>query len=380
MDSIPDDPIRRSRTGARRGGPLRLGISRHLLIGAAVAAVAASCGSVHHASAPSTTSSTVAPSTTTTSTTVRPTTTTAPPRVSPLTGMAQPDAAQLAMPAVVVKIDNVDAARPQTGLAQADVVYEEEVEGGLTRLAAIFQSSYPTLVGPVRSGRLTDEGIMDDLNHPVYVFSCTNGIFLPILDSQPATPVNADNQGGLFWRVGSNAPHNVFTSVAKDATVSTTHVPPAPLWSFLHPGQAFGAGAATPAAQIAITFPAASIGWTYSAAAHAWLRTQNGTVDLDSAGHQVAATNVLLMFVPYVTSGMATGEGLPPAPIPEGLLTGSGPLWAFNGSSVVRGTWTRPSLTTPASFTTANAKPIALAPGQTWIELVPLGTLPTVTP
>jgi hypothetical protein len=377
MDSIPGQPPDSSRRCGRAG---RRRILRLLLMGAASATVAAACGSVHHASAP-TTSSRVAPSTTTTSTTVRPTTTTAPPpAVSPLTGVAQPNAAQLAMPAVVVKIDNVDAARPQTGLANADIVYEEEVEGGLTRLAAIFQSSYPTLVGPVRSGRLTDEGIMDDLNHPVYVFSGTNRIFLPILDSQPATPVNADNQGSLFWRVGSNAPHNVFTSVAKDATVSTTHAPPAPLWSFLHPGQPFGAGAATPAAQIAITFPAASIGWTYSAPAHAWLRTQNGTVDLDSAGHQVAAENVLLMFVSYVTSGMATGEGLPPAPIPEGIMTGSGPLWAFNGSSVVRGTWTRPSLTSHASFTTANGKAIALAPGPTWVELVPLGTLPAVVP
>ena len=101
---------------------------------------------------------------------------------------------------MVVKIDNVDAARPQTGPNQADVVYEEEVEGGLTRLAAVFQSQYPAVVGPVRSGRLTDEAIADDLNHPVFAYSGTNAIFLPILRSQPLTDVDDDNHPNLFYR------------------------------------------------------------------------------------------------------------------------------------------------------------------------------------
>ena len=116
---------------------------------------------------------------------------------------------------MVVKIDNVDAARPQSGINQADVVYEEEVEGGLTRLAAVFQSQYPAVVGPVRSGRLTDEGIADDLNHPVFAYSGTNAIFLPILRSQPVTDVDDDNHPGLFYRSNLNvAPHNLYANVA----------------------------------------------------------------------------------------------------------------------------------------------------------------------
>ena len=102
---------------------------------------------------------------------------------------------------MVVKIDNVDAARPQTGVNQADVVYEELVEGGLTRLAAVFQSQYPTVVGPVRSGRLTDEGIADDLNHPVFAYS-GHQRHLPARSSasQPVTDVDDGNRPDLFWR------------------------------------------------------------------------------------------------------------------------------------------------------------------------------------
>lgn len=340
-------------------------------------AIAASCSSSHKKAAAPPPVTTV-PST---STTLAPaTTTTTPPRVAPLTGLPEASSAQLSAPAVVVKIDNVDAARPQTGLNQADVVYEEEVEGGLTRLGAIFQSTYPALVGPVRSGRLTDEGIADDLAHPVYVFSGTNAIFLPILDSQPLTAVNDDNEGAMFWRVGDNEPHNLFTNVAKDATLSSTHVPPPHLWNFLSTGQTFGGGLATPAAQVSITFPAASVSWAYNPAAHGWLRTQNGTPDVDSTGAQIKSTNLVLMFVSYVTSGTAVGEGGPPTPIPEGILTGSGTVWALDGSSLVKGTWSRPSLTTPAKLVGASGLPIALSPGNTWIELVPVGTTPTVQP
>ena len=119
---------------------------------------------------------------------------------------------RLVAPAVVVKIDNVDAARPQTGVNQADVVYEEMVEGGLTRLAAIFQSQYPTVVGPVRSGRLTDAGIADDLNHPVLAYSGTNAIFLPILQSQPLTGSTPRTTRPSFYRNGNLAAHRTTPS------------------------------------------------------------------------------------------------------------------------------------------------------------------------
>jgi Protein of unknown function (DUF3048) N-terminal domain/Protein of unknown function (DUF3048) C-terminal domain len=342
----------------------------------ALVSVTAGCSGHHKAAAPPPT--TVA----TTTTTVAPSTTThpKPPPRQPLTGLPQGNRAQFNAVAVVIKVDNVDQARPQTGINQADVVYEEMVEGGLTRLAAIYQSQYPAVVGPVRSGRLTDMGIIDDLNHPVYAYAGANGNEIPVLYAQPATNLNINNRGDLFYRSGFNAPHNLFTHVAALAASSTTHAPPGPLFSYLAAGHPFAGALVGPAATVTIGFPNASVGWTYSASERGWLRTQNGTPDVDSAGRPVDPANVVIEFVPYITAGIAGGEGVPPAPIPEGLQTGSGAAWVFSAGKVVRGTWTRPALTTPAVFKDGRGAVISLTPGQTWVELVPAGTVPAVTP
>jgi hypothetical protein len=350
------------------------------VVGAA-ALLAAACGSSGHrhvaAALPPTTP---APTTTTVAPTTTATTRPAPP-VSPLTGLPQPNPTQLRSPAVVVKIDNVDAARPQANINGADVVYEEEVEGGLTRLAAVFQSSYPDPIGPIRSGRLTDIAIIDDLNHPVFAYAGTNGLFLPQLRAQPVTDLDIDNHGELFYRGGSApAPHNLYARTTALAAASTTHAPPPALFPYLAPGQAFHGAGVAPAAGVTVSFPAATAAWTYDPASKTWKRAQNGTADVDQAGQQINATNVVLQFVSYFTSAWATGEGGPPAPIPEGQLLGNGQAWVLSGGKVVKGTWSRPGLPNVTAYADAKGAPIAVAPGRTWIELVPVGQTPAVTP
>ncbi len=203
----------------------------------AVTVMAAACSSGHKKAAlPTTTSSTSPP---TVATTVAPTTTTTVPATYPLTGLPAANRVQQHSPAVVIKIDNVAAARPQTGIQYADIVYDAEVEGGLSRLAAVFQSAYPAQDGPVRSGRLTDEGVSDDLNRPVLVFAGTNGIFMPILQAQPVTLVTATNYPNQFVRVGNNAPHNLFSNVAQLAALSATRTAPNPLFTYRPAGAPF---------------------------------------------------------------------------------------------------------------------------------------------
>jgi hypothetical protein len=301
--------------------------------------------------------------------------------VAPLTGLPQPNKAQLNAPAVVVKIDNLDAARPQTGLNQADIVYEEMVEGGLTRLAAIFQSQYPAVVGPVRSGRLTDEGIADDLNHPVFAYSGTNGVFLPILRAQPFTDVDDSNWPSEFYRVAYKvAPHNLFTNAAALAQRSTTHTGPHPLFTYRSNSTPFTGAGITPAAGITINFPAALIQWTYSPATHLWLRDQNSTLDVDSTGAQLSAANVVVEFIPYSSSLEESGEGTADVPIPTGNMVGAGTAWYFSAGHLVKGTWSRSSLTTVTTWKDGAGHTVALTAGRTWVELVPVGTTPTVAP
>ena len=138
-------------------------------------------------------------------------TTTPPPAVAPLTGLPQPDAARLARPALIVKIDNVQDARPQAGITKADVVFEEEVEGGLTRLAAVFQSADGDPVGPVRSTRTSDIDIVSLLNHPLYAFSGGNRRFVTEIDASGMVDVGYSARPGDYYTSRGAAPHNLYT-------------------------------------------------------------------------------------------------------------------------------------------------------------------------
>ena len=86
-----------------------------------------------------------------------------------LTGLAGPDDAQW-KPIVVVKVENNSLVRPQTGLESADLIFEELVEGGASRFAAVFQSNIPDEVGPVRSVRHVDVSLAAPIAD-VFVFS-----------------------------------------------------------------------------------------------------------------------------------------------------------------------------------------------------------------
>jgi Protein of unknown function (DUF3048) N-terminal domain/Protein of unknown function (DUF3048) C-terminal domain len=314
-----------------------------------------------------------------TTTTVAPTTTTTQPAAptAPLTGLAQPDASALNRSAVVVKIDNVVGALPQTGVTKADVVYEEMVEGGLTRLAAIFQSQLPDPVGPIRSGRTTDEGIIDDLNYPVFVYSGANTDFLAALAQQPVVNVNADTHPSLFFRAGPNvAPHNYFANATDlQAQALPGKGAPPSLFDYRTAKSAPNAGA-TPTATATVQFPSAQAVWTWQAKTGTWLRAQNGTPDLDIAGVQISAANVVIQSIPYVTALTEVGGTI----IPEGEQVGTGQAWILTKGSVVKATWTRPNLTSVATYKDSTGNPILLTPGQTWVELLPNNLTPSFTP
>jgi hypothetical protein len=375
MTYRPDDTRPRSRRPAR--ALTKATAPAGVTAVAMAAALLSGCGGHGKVATPSTTATTAAP-TTTTKAKPKPHPSS---KYAPLTGLPPANAAQLRAPAVVVKIDNVDAARPQTGVNQADVVYEELVEGGLTRLAAVFQSQYPSIVGPVRSGRLTDEGIADDLNRPVFAYSGTNAVFLPILRSQPLVDADDDNRPNEFWREPwAPIPHNMYTNVAALAKLPGTGGPPKPLFSY-HPSNVLFTGAGLGAAlAVTVGFQSASIVWSYNPHTHLWSRTQNGTADVDRGGQQLTTTNVVVEFIPYSTSLMASGEGGPPVPIPAGNMVGRGTAWFFSEGRLVRGTWSRSRLTSVTTYRDAKGHTVELTAGRTWVELVPIGSVPSVTP
>jgi hypothetical protein len=317
-----------------------------------------------------------APTTLPPTTPALPTTTTAPP-TAPLTGVLATDLSRLARPALVVKIDNAPQALPQAGLGQADVVFEEQVEGGITRFAAVFQSQDADPIGPIRSVRSTDVAIVSMLNHPLYAYSGGNTVFQAQIRAAPILDVGDDAQPGLYLRTNDRAsPHNMFTRTSGlFALAPKGSGPPSPLFSYRAAGTPSSAAGAQPDTHLAVPFPGSGgplVTWDWDGGSHSWKRGQGGGVDNDAAGHQISAANVIVQYVPYHNTGL-----IDPArnPVPEAGLVGQGDVAIFTGGAIVRGHWSKPTPDAVTSYTDPAGQPIQLAPGPTWIELPPLGTI-----
>lgn len=264
-------------------------------------------------------------------------------------------------PALVIKIDNVEPARPQVGINQADVVFEEEVEGGLTRLAAVFHSRGANPVGPIRSVRTTDVNLFSNLNRPLFSSSGGNAGTRAALADSSLVDVGPTEYPDVYYREsGRTPPHNYFsrTSDLWSSAAGSGGRPPA-LFSF-RTAEASRPTTAVASSGVDITFGSARIGYSWTGGG--WARTQAGRPHVDAAGQQATPTNVIVQFTNYGRSSADESS-------PEAIVTGSGEAWVFTNGYVVRGTWTRRNINAVTSYTDADGNPISLTPGTTWVEL-----------
>jgi hypothetical protein len=297
------------------------------------------------------------------------TTTTAPP-VAPLTGLSIADANLLARPALVVKFDNVEPkARPQAGINEADVVYEERVEGSVTRLLAIFHSTDAAPAGPVRSARTSDLGVVGPLHRPFFAWSGANAIFAERVRAANLVDVGVDKASAQYYRAKDRpAPDNLMLHATADIRglpAEASSAPPA-LFTYRTTDQAPPHLEAVRGANVTYGTSAGSapVDWTWNGTG--WDRTQKGTPHVDAAGTRISPVNVIVQFVPYASSGVNDQFG---NPIPEAQLVGEGDVWVFTAGGVVKGRWHKPTLESVTTYTDVDGAPIALTPGRTWVEL-----------
>jgi hypothetical protein len=310
----------------------------------------------------------------TASSTAPATTTTTLPPVFPLTGLPAGSSPNLNRPALVVKIENVDEARPQSGLTDADVVYEEIVEAGLSRLIVVFQSKDADPIGPVRSIRPSDPTIVKPLN-PLFAYSGGTAKFINMLHAAGITDVGVDAAPGAYYRrPGRSAPHNLYSSTARLYAKAPAGMPPPPkIFDFLGPGEQFNGAGVAPATHLVVQpGQRTSAAYDYDATNGVWRRTSNGTPQVVEGGGLVTPTNVILWFVPYVASPGdvdVVGE-----PVSVAQAIGTGDAWVLSQGKVVKGKWSKPTAEAPVAFTDAVGAPIKIAPGITWVEVQPVGT------
>jgi hypothetical protein len=290
----------------------------------------------------------------------------------PLTGLPIQDPALAARSALVVKIDNHQDARPQSGLNQADIVFEENVEH-LTRFAAVFQTTAPDPVGPIRSGRTQDVELLGSLNKPIFAWSGGNpGVTNAINSSDfivANVQTNARSASKSYRSRDRGVPHNLYAQGSGLFTMSPeTPAPPPKQFNYRKDGAVV---AGDPSAGVDLKMDGVDVSWKYDAGSGAYLRFQNGKAHNDAALGQVNASNVVVLAVDYQPSPVDTKS-------PEAQTTGKGEVFAFSAGKAVHGTWTRADRLTPYTLTADNGDPIALTPGRTWVELARVDSTTTL--
>ncbi len=287
--------------------------------------------------------------------------------LAPLTGEVVAVGSATA-PAFAAKIDNHPDARPQVGLGRADVVWEILVEGGLTRYIAVWQSDIPDVIGPIRSVRPVDPYVVSPQGG---IIAYSGGQYRFVVAMQEAPVVNAihgqsDTEDTIFRGDNARAPHNVLVRAPQIVAENSDLPAPAQQFPFAESIQAATAtkeGTAT--TRIDLRFGGSSTpAWVWSADTQTFVRYMTGgSPDRADTGEQLSAVNVVVLRVPVQVIQS----------IPTVDLIGRGEAWVSTGGATVRATWTKSSLTDQIRILDANGVAVRLAPGNTWVELVPLG-------
>jgi len=285
--------------------------------------------------------------------------------VAALTGEAI-EAGSLARPALSGKIDNHPSARPQVGLDDADIVFEELVEGGMTRYLAVWHSKLPAEIGPVRSVRPMDPEIVSPFGG-VFAYSGGQVRFVQMMQAAPVYNAihGQPDTDATFYRTSAKvAPHNVLVK-AQELIAEHLNLP-APPKMFDYAASLAESSAVVggnPVAALNTRFSGfSSPSWEWDGTQDKFLRFQtNGAADSASSGNQISATNVVVLFV-----NIEVIED-----IPTTRLVSQGKGYVATGGSVIEINWIKATAESPIVLSTNSGEAVTLGVGNTWIELLP---------
>ena len=343
--------------------PLRL-----LVLLAAAALVVAACGGGPEATPSPTPSPSPSPSPT-------PSPTPEPGPISPLNGAATAPGTDLEHRAIGVKIDNHPSARPQVGLAEADAVVEILVEGGLTRLLAVFHSQDPDGVGPIRSGRPTDATIAAALGAPLAISGAQGWVQSYIVNQ--GVDLIGHTKSTMYRTSSRRAPHNLMTDLSRlRDNADSRSLPDDPPEPWLPFGRRL-AGGAEPASSLSLSMGSrTTAGWEWTEGA--WQRSTDGvahsTVTASGDVERIAVDTILVMQMNSYTA-RPSGSG---SSVPATETVGSGTAWVFANGKFTKGSWSRDSITDGFTLTTEDGKRMPVPAGRLWVELFPSGRAITI--
>lgn len=290
----------------------------------------------------------------------------------PLTGIQGEDVGD--WPALLVKIDNHDRARPQFGINSADVVFEEIVEGGLTRFAAVFHSKETNIVGPVRSVRTSDFDLLSNFNRPLFANSGGNEAVLELLRDVDFVDVSSNADLDSYRRLTERqSPHNLVTSTRPLRVVGDDRGgggnPPI-LFARRGLDEPLPA-AAVEVKGVDIDYGVTNVRYRWDQDRNGWIRSQDGSLHVDAAGVVVAPEIVIVQVISYRRSA-ADGRS------PEAVLLGEGPALVLYSGHLLEGLWERREATDLTYYSDRAGQAITVPSGSTWVALPRVGQVQIV--
>lgn len=288
----------------------------------------------------------------------------------PLTGVEASQGDPLDRRPLSIKVENSREARPQTGLQEADVVYESIAEGGITRFNAIFHSVLPAEVGPVRSARLSDTSIVPQYG-ALFAFSGASTEVNAAVRNAGLANLSQDAGVSAPYRRSNQryAPHNLYISPEKAYVEAEGRGYPvtATVAGLAYDHTVRTVAPVVSAASVTVPFSTYNtVTWNFDPATRRYFRVNDGTSFNDAVtGAQVSAKNVVVLWAAYVPASSNKG-----ATTYDIGLVGSGTAALFIDGQRIDGTWTA-TASAPPTFTAVDGSPVLLAPGNTWFQVVP---------
>jgi hypothetical protein len=301
--------------------------------------------------------------------------------INPLTGLPYPNDEARNRRNLIVKISNYPpVVRPQTNVNLADVVFEVEAEGGVTRFAAIFRSQLPEIVGSVRSARLLDLELIP-MFQALLAYSGTSDPIQKMILTSPYTyqafsPLKGDNEDAGFIRVpqeGKAFEHTLFLQPAllmEKATARGVNTPYKP-FGFAFAEQPDPAG--EPATDIFVDwYGQTDARWQYDEETGRYLRYTDGVIHTDAAtGEQLWTDNLIIIEVPHNRRPDIFPEGANYESL-EIALWDQGRAYLVRDGVFYQGFWRRRDREPGSALQIiyGNNVPIMMKPGRTWVSVV----------
>lgn len=309
-------------------------------------------------------------STTTTSTTSTTTTTLGPQNPSPINGTNVADPAALDRRVIAVKIDNHPSARPQSGIQEADMVYELLVEGGLTRFIAIFHHSDSEYVGPVRSLRPTDSTLVIYMDAPLQISGGQD--WIQSLSRGRGLLMITDDRVSTYRISSRSSPHNLYATTLRMRDTADRRgwadEAPAPIFNFGIPTPAL-----TPATEVTLDWSdRPEVVWRWDEAAGVYLRSNRDTphdwLSRDGERNQISTETLLVLTARAYTASPGSGSG---SSVPALDTLGAGSAMLFYDGALIKGSWERDSYDDPFSLTLASGNEMIVPAGSLWVSIFP---------